>query len=255
MLGNDPSYEYTKESFIAYARKIKADFLILTQASNANTSVQPRSLFESAMLMKLELGKFLTDYSRVLYLDADILVSPHADNIFDIYPDTDRLYLYNEAINSDRTGELSLMRKFLTEDTNQSYWNVGVLLLSRGCGFIREIELESLYYFYQNSKFFEQTYINLWIRQHNIKVEDLNNKFNYMANSGTKEARFSASFIHYAGHGFCKKSFRPVLIRQDYFHMFSLKSKLIENLNFLGRYCSFRLSRLVNKIVSRFFRG
>jgi hypothetical protein len=41
-----------------------------------------------------------------------------------------------------------------------------------------------------------------------------------MARKNGNEERFLASFIHYAGNGYCPKKQRPILMLKDYCHLY-----------------------------------
>ncbi|NDH10089.1 MAG: hypothetical protein EBY16_10910, partial [Gammaproteobacteria bacterium] len=94
MLGNDPSFHFVKKSFKSYAKKVNADFLCITKASSI---LKPKNnnnkLFFDALFQKVSLGSLSDEYERVLYLDADILITPHAKNIFDVYKDDSQVYM------------------------------------------------------------------------------------------------------------------------------------------------------------------
>ena len=71
-----------KKSFKAYAKKVNADFLCIKEYKDIFKYIPANSFFEKAILEKLNLGDLLNDYERVLYIDADILITPKAKDIF-----------------------------------------------------------------------------------------------------------------------------------------------------------------------------
>lgn len=249
MLGNDPSFSYTKKSFKAYARKINADFLSITKFKNNFKSIAPKSSFEKAILEKLNLGKLLNDYERVLYVDADILITPKAKDIFSIYNDPNKIYMFNEGLLSSRKNELDLISSLLNKKIkDKTYFNAGVILFSKKSSFLNDINEKSLAYFYKRSNFFEQTYINYLYRADAIEFASINKSFNRMSVSGKNNRRFLADFIHYAGNGYCPKKQRPFFILSDYCYLYQYSANLKEKLVFIVKYTYLRVLRIINKV-------
>ena len=249
MLGSDPSYFYVKKSFKAYAEKVNADFVSITKVKNNFKSITPKSSFEKAILEKLNLGKFLIDYERVLYIDADILITPKAKDIFNKYQDPHKVYMFNEGLLSNRNKELDLIGSYLNKKIkDKNYFNAGVILFSQKSSFLNDIDEKSLAYFYKRSNFFEQTYMNYLCRRDSLDFVSINKSFNRMSFDGGNDKRFLANFIHYAGNGYCPKKQRPFFILNDYSHLYQHSITLKEKLVFISQYTYLRLLRIINKV-------
>jgi len=252
MLGEDPSYHFAEQSFRFYAERVNADFIIISNAGELNSSIRPRNVFEVAMLQKLKLRGFLDLYERVLYVDADIIIHPNADNIFQRYSNEKMLYMFNEGLVSDRSRELRLIESVGQVEHSNDYYNVGVILFSRHAPLVDNIEEEIFSAIYQSSGFFEQTYINYWIKKNSVNVCNLDPAFNRMSVCGPREDRLAANFIHYAGHGYCRRSLRPLLIRSDYCRLFGARFNLREAITFYNQYFQYRAIRYLKKLISKF---
>jgi lipopolysaccharide biosynthesis glycosyltransferase len=249
MVGNDPSFYFVKKSFNDYAKKVKADFLCLTENRSLLQSKQRSKMLE-ALFIKICLGDLSKDYERVLYLDADILVTPHAKNIFDEYPNKNYLYMLNEGATSDRQKELNLISSRLKTPINDTnYFNAGVILFSQKLEFLQAIRIHDLDYFKKNTSWFDQTYINFKIRFNNLQAHSITQDFNRMGNREDAGRRYSADFIHYSGNGYCPKKYRPLLIFRDYCKLYSYKPNLIEKVTFTIQFTYMQILRLLNKFL------
>ena len=108
----------------AYADRLGADFIVW---DDFDGHVMPH-------YKKLELGKLLRQYQRVLYIDTDILVRPDSPDIFAIVPDDSLGALEEGQYYEDRKEwTLHFMRSIGYEprDWDGRYFNAGVLVLSQ----------------------------------------------------------------------------------------------------------------------------
>jgi len=250
MLGFDPSYFYTKKSFRAYAKKVNADFLCITEYKNDFKYIAAKNFFEKAILEKLNLGKFLKDYERVLYVDADILITPKANNIFSKYKDPNKVYMFNEGLISNRKKELDLIGNHLRRQIKDNdYYNAGVILFSKKSSFLNEIKKNDLIYFFERSNFFEQSYMNYLYRRDSLDFSSINKSFNRMASDEDNSKRLFADFIHYAGNGYCSKKQRSFLILNDYCNLYQYQISLKEKLVFIYKHVYMRLLKIINKFL------
>jgi len=249
MFGSDPSFYFAKKSFVDYAKKVDADFLCITEYSGDFESLSKSNMLHEALFEKISLGRFLKKYQRVLYIDGDILITPHAKNIFNEYPNLDEVYMLNEGLLSDRKEELRLIASRINKPINdRNYFNAGVILFSSGTKFLQTVLIKDLQFFYNSSHWFDQTYINYICRVNELNVISLNGNFNRMALVGSPDTRFSADFIHYAGNGYCSKKTRPKLMFNDYCALYNYKPKLKERLIYIYGYILLRVKRLLAKI-------
>jgi len=249
MLGQDPSFEFVKRAFKGYAKKVNADFLCITEPSlilNNNNN----KLFFAALFQKISLGNLSDIYERVLYLDADILITPHAKNIFDHYHDKTKIYMLNEGLTCNRKKELELISQALGASIRDlNYFNSGVILFPKNNQFLKAIRIHDLEFFVKNSNWFDQTYINFKVRLNSLKTENMDKEFNKMGNLEDFGKRFLASFIHYSGNGYCPKKHRPVMILKDYCYLYNYVPTLKEQIIFRIQYINFRFLRILNKFL------
>ena len=252
MLGKDPSFEFVKRSFKEYAKKVNADFLCITKPSSIlkpNNNNNNNKLFFDALFQKISLGDLSDNYERVLYLDADILITPHAKNIFDICNDDSKLYMFNEGVLSNREKELDLISTRLDKTIkDKNYFNAGVILFPKNNNFLKAIRIHDLEYFVLKSSWFDQTYINFKARANKTPTSFLDREFNRLGKAGDNEKRFESSFIHYAGNGYCQRKNRPIFILNDYCNLYNYSLTVQEKITFTMQYALQRFNRLKNKL-------
>ena len=237
MLGKDPSYHFVKKAFKDYANKVDADFVCITKHSGDYDFVSKKnSVFLKAIFEKLNLEKYLRYYERVLYLDADILITPAARNVFDVYDDPRFVYMLDEGVISCRRRELDLISERLEKPVSDPhYYNAGVILISRESGFLGVIDGDALKFFTQNSNFPEQTYMHYSFLKDASRIKSLLPEFNRMGISGDGDGdlRLLASFTHYAGHSYCRKKDRAKTIMRDYCRLYQYTPTFAEHFAFL----------------------
>lgn len=212
-IGDNPMYQAAILSFQHYAQKVGAD-LVVSETLNYPIKIsEPKYGANPAWAEKLRIGELLKEYDRVLYLDADILVSPDAEDIFKKYQDLDTIFMLNEGAVCDRTQERTLIEDLCgrvawpSEKEASIYYNVGVILASKLCRLFEYADLDELQSVCNEIRFYEQTLFNYQIFKHQLKHEALPSRFNRMDMFG-KEGYLDADFIHYAGRGYAKNNRR-----------------------------------------------
>jgi lipopolysaccharide biosynthesis glycosyltransferase len=234
-LGSDPAYKYSQESMALYANKVGADFINLTSPIYRDLD-DTKNVAWIALYQKMHIKKLLDNYESVLYLDADLLVTPNARDIFETFRQ-DAVYLLNEGHRGreDAINKVSKLFSFsggwTKTDNFHDYFNAGVILANQGSELHRYLSYAECELSIRESiPYLEQSYLNLVIQRHQIKAAHLPREFNYMENVGSPDGRFSAAFIHYAGNGFRKNGQkRYEVIRSDYFFFYGKPS--------VARYC------------------
>ncbi len=177
----------THPTIAAYARKIGADFLVWRDfAGHAMPHYQ-----------KLELGKLLETYDRVLYLDTDVLVRDDAPNLFDLVP-KDEVGMLEESKYIERTINMIQFMIAVGYDARQwdgKYYNAGVMVLSRSH---RNLFVPPPT---EWDNFKEQSYLNVSIARSKTKVCPLGHRWNrmYYMDWMFGEDRCDGYIIHYAG--------------------------------------------------------
>jgi lipopolysaccharide biosynthesis glycosyltransferase len=213
------------ENFIAmesYAKKCNADFFRLQF---------PVINFHSLYFEKFVFIDFLERYDRVLYLDADVLITPIAENIFEKYPDSNKFYAYNETdYNQDMdrdfcvTPLLEDCPEWPIDDKNKyRYFNSGVMLISK-----EHLPVLKNFRNVPNvpgviNIFPDQTYLNYLISKSNTPFGYMDYSFNRM-HLGKKDEnyeRYKSNFIHYAGPDIYGSGDKYVTIKNDYKKMYN----------------------------------
>lgn len=213
-IGENPMYKAAVKSFQRYADIVEADLVVSTELHYPITLENPRHTVSPAWTEKLYIGELLKEYDRVLYLDADIIVAPHAENIFDVYADLETLYLFNEGYYLERqhvidkiTNILGPLDNWPQSNGRPMYYNVGCMLISNQCRLFDIATLEDLQKICNHIQYYEQTYFNYLIHRDGLKHERLSEKFNRMDALG-EDGYIDASFIHYAGRGYTNSSLK-----------------------------------------------
>lgn len=176
----------------------------------------------------LELFK---DYDRVLYLDSDVLITPNARNIFELYPDPEKFYAFDESSPTEwmnRDKWIDQMHVNFSWPMNRtgvrSYFNAGIQLVGKNCqSFISRILSEQ---FSSNSFYIDpsdQTALNyLCFKYAPLKFKSLHYSFNRMdlGEYDLENLRYQADFIHYAGPCKYGNGNKIETIQNDYKHLY-----------------------------------
>lgn len=232
MIGKDPSYAVVRKSFEKYAHKVGAD-LICTTSLNYGELTKSRGFSQRhcAWFEKTRIKDLLEKYDRVLYLDADILITPHAPDIFAAYPETDTVYMLNEGPFADRQKTISQLLSLLPLEKawpKNTYYNSGVMLISRNANFFHYINNDDLLNLAGKVSMYDQTYFNYLMLRHGLKTQSISQDFNRMSIFGTNNY-LDGNFIHYAGGGYCehmKLRYRTII--NDYIKLYKDPSSTIQ---------------------------
>lgn len=141
------------------------------------------------------LNEILDRYDRVLWIDADVLISRKAPDIFAEVPE-DCLGIFNEAPWIDRSNDAKIwfdLTGFAI--TPNVYFNTGIMVLSKiHKDIFRMPDIQVQHYG-------EQTYLNQRIAECNTKVYYLSHHWNRMSCTHLPlgEEVFFSNFIHFAG--------------------------------------------------------
>ncbi|HMF32761.1 MAG TPA: glycosyltransferase [Candidatus Lokiarchaeia archaeon] len=191
---------YSHPTFRRYADQIGADFICIDtpkiKYQGCLTEIRP-ILFE-----KYQIYDILETYDRVLYMDTDILVTPHAPDIFEVVP-YDQVAGVFEDFGMDMADRRARIRAVQDALGNlgwtEGYMNSGVFVVSKP-----HREAFRLYLEYPpfDCKY-EQTSTNWYLRKVAGNILGLDYKWNYQGISRVfyGPPHRKAYFIHYAGGG------------------------------------------------------
>jgi hypothetical protein len=115
----------------------------------------------------------------VLVLDSDILISPKAPNIFNVYADYSKFYALN--LNND-----------------DEEFNEGVFIVSRDHMDKFKTFQTRLLYTDKKLSLENKSYLNKVVKRQNINISPIDKKFNYICKPDVNDVdRFKSYFIHY----------------------------------------------------------
>lgn len=226
-IGDNPMYRAAVDSFKAYGKKVGADVIVSDQLHYRIDINNPKFDASPAWSEKLYITELLKEYDRVLYLDADIIVTPDARDVFELYPELDTVYMFNEGLHRDRSQQAEQINTVLgavdwpKENDQVVYYNSGMFLLSKETGLFDNANIEEMQAICNEVKFYDQTYINYLIRRDGIKSVSVESNFNRMQLLGHDNYQ-DADFIHYSGRGYRQKvPMRELKYIIDYCELYS----------------------------------
>lgn len=208
-----------------YSKKCDSDFFVLK-----NPMINYQNFYFEKFFFTYLLGK----YDRVLYMDADVLITPNAENIFEKYPDQEKFYAYNETDDNETMDRDPFVEPLLADvphwpldnKNKRMYFNAGVFLVSKP-------QKE----FFENFRkipnipgilsFGDQTYLNYLVFKNKINFETIDYKFNRM-HLGKKDPeykRYESNFIHYAGPDVYGNGNKMETINNDYINLYKKNIK------------------------------
>lgn len=232
MLGKNPMFQVTRQAMQWYAEKVGADLIVRTTRLTPILKNENNLSIITACVEKLFIEDLLQLYDRVLYLDADVLITPFAPNIFDVYSDLKTVYLYNEGQYLDRAycvekvyQLFDYQKEWEKQNERFIYYNAGIMLCSKQANFFQYKSLEEFESSYQQLPFHDQTYFNYLIQKSGVQHQSLDVKFNRMDSLGNPEERFQAFFIHYAGYGYSNHpQNKAQTVAQDFQRLYAKKN-------------------------------
>jgi lipopolysaccharide biosynthesis glycosyltransferase len=178
----------TLPSIQAYAQKIDADFLNITELKKD---------YITQKWNKFYIHEILNEYLRIIYFDVDILIRDDCPNLFDVVPET-KLGMFNEGRYSPRFEFLEQASEYYNEPLkkwNGKFYNSGVMVISR--------KHKQIFKLPRGIDFVEtdQPFINLRILNDKIEMYDLPYDFNRMdiLDKFCGISRLNSYIVHYAG--------------------------------------------------------
>jgi hypothetical protein len=184
-----------------YAARIGAEFAPITER-RIRHRLQWRKARVNLHLEKFQLGDLLDTVDRILYLDADILVSPSAPDFFaltmpeelGVVEDPGEENAWKRA---EEMAAISTQRGDLCSPA-PPYFNAGVLVLSQAHRELLRFDPARL----APGRWPDQTYLNYESARQNLPRRYLDSKANYLPGTPGWEdpaARRAAWAVHYAG--------------------------------------------------------
>lgn len=178
----------TLPSLQAYAEKIGADFLNITEFNK---------YYITQKWNKFHIHELLNKYNRIIYFDIDILIREDCPNLFDIVP-SNKLGMFNEGRYAPRFEFLEQASEYYGEPIKKwsgKFYNSGVMVISR--------IHKNIFRLPKGQDFVEtdQPYINLRIANDKVEMHDLDYKYNRMdlVDKFCGISRLDSYVVHYAG--------------------------------------------------------
>ncbi|MHA1731844.1 MAG: glycosyltransferase [Promethearchaeota archaeon] len=205
---------YSHPTFRRYAERVDAEFVIIDEA---RVNFRGEVSFNPLLFEKYQVGDLLEVYDRILYLDTDILVTPHAPDIFEQVPE-DKVGGVFEDFGMDTEDRRARIRA-VQEDLGDVGWREG--FMNSGVFVVSRAHREAFRLFetcgVHDSKY-EQTCTNWYFRKAGYEVVGLDYRFNYMGIMRVFHGppHRGAYFIHYAGGGIFPGIPRERQMREDY---------------------------------------
>ncbi len=181
--------EVTHSSIRAYAERIEADFLCVDRPMIAQTTPHWE---------KCQIATLLQQYDRVLYLDTDLIIREDCPDLFTVVPET-HLGMFNEAPFTYRSRELLIdtCRAYgaTLPEWDGGYYNSGVIVASQRHATLFQKPS------HEECNFYEQTWLNMRIAQHQTRMLSLSYHYNRMScmDALVGQHRLASYLVHYAG--------------------------------------------------------
>ena len=258
-MGSDPSYRYGISSMERYASRVGAKLIVIMEPL-----IPVEGLSDTrhiAWLQKIYALQLVRHYKSILYVDADVLITPTAPDLFRLMNSLNaECAMYDEGhLGRKHYGNVlqQIVSQPLPDDLFDLYFNAGVIYLSNDSDLDREIKLEDVKAAMNGGVACpEQTWLNYLIHWKRLNITSLERKYNFMEEKdGDLASRSDAYFIHYAGYGFrkSKRQKRVDVMRADYFRLFQKKSSfgLIDYIAFSIRDKMAGLRWSLSKKISR----
>jgi len=182
-----------------YAQKCNAELIIIEKFDDPTLP---------AMYAKTKIYDLLMDYEKVLFIDIDILITPIAPNLFEMFSSYNDIFaavpvehFYN-GVNREKT---NLQAALGAIAWTQQYFNSGVMLIGRSHAHILNSHDGLIQKWHQwkidNGKtgLNDQSIFNYRINKGAQQLTELDRSFNFTRATQDFNKRFNSYFIHYAG--------------------------------------------------------
>lgn len=195
---------YTIPIMRRYAKRIGADLCVIDQPY---PKIHP-------CFAKFRLGEYLDGYERVLHLDADIMVTPSARNLFEWVADPvlGVQVQYCDAAQGLHYREDHAARQMFgnvfTPEFLHNYFCAGLMVLSQGHRSMFRVEYDILVIWNKvltayGSRWPDQTVLNYLVYASRMQRYNLERSIHRFVHEDYQN-RFRADFVHYGGPE-CKK--------------------------------------------------
>lgn len=195
----DAFARYTHGPMRVYAEKTGADFVVF---SERKVNFTGSTGFNPLLFEKYQVHDLLASYDRVLFLDTDILVTPHAPDIFAQVP-TGKVGGVFEDFGTEQADRRRIIKEVQQDlgdvGWTEGYMNSGVFVVSKSHR--QAFRLHEIHGFHDGE--YEQTNTNWYLHKAGHDIVGIDHRFNFMGLMRVFHGPVhrEAFFIHYAGKG------------------------------------------------------
>jgi lipopolysaccharide biosynthesis glycosyltransferase len=211
--------KFSHPTFQRYADKIGADFIVFDTPKVNYKEVQSINWLK---FEKYQIYEVLNQYDRVAFFDTDILITPHAKDIFNTVA-YDKIGGVFEDFGSDEIDRRKIIQKAQGKlgdiGWKTGYMNSGVFVVSK----VHQEIFKMIFQYGVYDDFYEQTNTNWYMRKAGFEIKNISHKWNFMGIMRVFHGPYhlQAYAIHYAGGGIFPGTPRLEQIQKDYDHFYS----------------------------------
>ena len=191
---------YTQPLMKAYASRINADFIVLSERKIADSSSLPPK-YE-----KFQLYQLLEIYERIIFIDNDIVVLPTAPNLLDIVDKESFAAVSEESFSGSKLEKKVTQEIMGSVDWKYCYFNSGLMVIPKSAKHLfnpHSTELENWAVGEFRKRYptvlNDQPYLNHKANKTKVKFQELDYRFNHTRAMPGSNNRFTSYLIHYAG--------------------------------------------------------
>ncbi len=209
--------KYSHPIFQKYADRIGADFVIFDRPKINYTKTEH---INPLKFEKYQVAALLDSYDRVAYFDSDIIITPHAPNIFECVPEDCFGGIYEDM------GPLQENRRDIIEEVQEELGDVGweTGYINTGVFVASKIHQKMFFLIHEYGVWddpvtkYEQTNTNWYLHKAGHKIYPLYRWWNYMGWNRVMDGPDyrSAYVIHYAGGGIFSGMDRVEQMKNDF---------------------------------------
>lgn len=213
-------YIYCNESAKMYCKKYNLDYFLLEEQKIG---------WIHHFCERFYITELLKTYDRICYVDGDVMITPHAKNIFEYFPDENKFGAFDENFSGNRNQFVNPLLYLCpwwekNERGLYRFFNAGVMLMGKRHLFA----FENYRNHPDSSALFagcpDQTYLNYLTNYHKLPFVNIGSEFNRMPREEgiklSREEKFKSSFVHYAGIETHEKA---KIMKKDFETLFSKK--------------------------------
>ncbi|WP_068464565.1 glycosyltransferase [Oleiphilus sp. HI0080] len=161
-----------------------------------------------AMYAKTKVHELLKEYEKVLFIDIDILITPRAPNLFELFASNDEIFAavpVERFYNGVKREKNNLQAALGEINWTQPYFNSGVMLVGRSHSHILNPHDGLIQKWHKwkkdNNKtgLNDQSIFNYRVNKDCLKLTELDRRFNFTRATQDFNKRFNCYFMHYAG--------------------------------------------------------